>query len=60
VPPLFAPFTDAPLTDCGRPITTREHAAATAAAAELPDKNEGLCDGCKKRLVSERLASPGR
>ena len=45
---------------CGRPIATREHAAATAAATELPDKNDGLCDGCKRRLVSERLAAPGR
>ena len=45
---------------CGRPITTREHAAATATAAELPANGGDLCDVCKRRIVSERLASPGR
>ncbi len=45
---------------CGRPITTREHAAAMAAAWRLPEKDEGLCDVCKRRTTSERLASPGR
>ena len=45
---------------CGRPITTREHAAAMDAAWQLPEKDEGLCAVCKKRVVSERLAAPGR
>lgn len=44
---------------CGKPITTREHAAAMDAAWQLPEKDEGLCDVCKKRVTSERLASPG-
>lgn len=44
---------------CGRPITTEAHAAAMAAATTLPEKDHGLCDVCKKRVVSERLASPG-
>jgi hypothetical protein len=30
------------------------------AAWQLPEKDEGLCAVCKKRVVSERLASPGR
>jgi NADH dehydrogenase/NADH:ubiquinone oxidoreductase subunit G len=45
---------------CGRPITTREHAAAMIAATELPEMSSRLCDICKKRLTSERLAMPGR
>jgi NADH dehydrogenase/NADH:ubiquinone oxidoreductase subunit G len=45
---------------CGRPITTREHAAAMDAAWRLPEKDEGLCAVCKKRVLSERLAAPGR
>ena len=43
---------------CDRPITTRAHAEAMAAAVDLPEKNEGLCDACKKRVVSEHLATP--
>jgi len=45
---------------CGRPITTKAHAEAMAVAAELPAKSDELCDACKKRVLSERLASPGR
>jgi len=26
----------------------------------LPAKSDELCDACKKRVLSERLASPGR
>jgi NADH dehydrogenase/NADH:ubiquinone oxidoreductase subunit G len=44
---------------CGRPITTKEHAAAMAAGSDLPSKNNDLCDGCKARVTCERLASPG-
>jgi bidirectional [NiFe] hydrogenase diaphorase subunit len=45
---------------CGRPITTQAHAAAMAAGTDLPVKSNDLCDVCKARLTSERLASPGR
>jgi NADH dehydrogenase/NADH:ubiquinone oxidoreductase subunit G len=45
---------------CGRPITTKAHAAAMAAGTDLPVKSNDLCDVCKARLTSERLASPGR
>ncbi|MCX6363071.1 MAG: 2Fe-2S iron-sulfur cluster-binding protein [Actinobacteria bacterium] len=45
---------------CGRPITTEAHAATMAAKADLPVKSDHLCDVCKRRIVSERLASPGR
>jgi bidirectional [NiFe] hydrogenase diaphorase subunit len=44
---------------CGRPITTRAHAEAMAAAADLPVPSSDLCDVCKKRVTSERLATPG-
>jgi bidirectional [NiFe] hydrogenase diaphorase subunit len=44
---------------CDRPITTAQHAAAMAAGTDLPVKSDVLCDACKKRVVSERLASPG-
>jgi Fe-S-cluster-containing hydrogenase component 2 len=43
---------------CGRPITTRAHAEAMAAGADLPVESSDLCDACKKRVTSERLASP--
>jgi bidirectional [NiFe] hydrogenase diaphorase subunit len=45
---------------CGRPITTKDHAAAMAAGTDLPVKSDDLCDVCKARLTCERLASPGR
>ena len=45
---------------CGRPITTEAHAAVMATDAELPVESSDLCDVCKRRVVSERLASPGR
>jgi len=45
---------------CGKSITTKAHAAAMAAEADLPVKRNDLCDVCKARLTSERLASPGR
>jgi bidirectional [NiFe] hydrogenase diaphorase subunit len=45
---------------CGRPITTKAHAEAMAAGTDLPFESSGLCDGCKRRVVSERLAAPGR
>lgn len=44
---------------CGRAITTREHAAAMAAAAALIEKTDEVCDGCKRRVTSERLR-PGK
>jgi bidirectional [NiFe] hydrogenase diaphorase subunit len=44
---------------CSRPITTRAHDAAMAGAG-LPAKGGDLCDACKRRTVSERLATPGR
>jgi len=45
---------------CGRPITTKAHAEAMAAGAELPARSDELCDACKKRVLSEHLASPSR
>jgi NADH dehydrogenase/NADH:ubiquinone oxidoreductase subunit G len=45
---------------CGRPITTQALAAAMAADKELPAKVGELCDVCKRRVLSEQLASPGR
>jgi bidirectional [NiFe] hydrogenase diaphorase subunit len=45
---------------CEKPITTKAHAEAMAAATELPARSDELCDACKKRVLSERLASPGR
>ena len=45
---------------CGRPITTKAHAAAMAVGADLPVKSADLCDVCKARVTSERLASPRR
>jgi bidirectional [NiFe] hydrogenase diaphorase subunit len=44
---------------CGRAITTREHAGAMAASVELIEKTDEVCDGCKRRVVSERVR-PGR
>ena len=31
-----------------------------AAAVELTEQAGEFCDACKRRLVSERLAAPGR
>jgi bidirectional [NiFe] hydrogenase diaphorase subunit len=45
---------------CGRPVTTQALAAAMAADMELPAKAGELCDVCKRRVLSEQLASPGR
>jgi bidirectional [NiFe] hydrogenase diaphorase subunit len=45
---------------CGKPITTQALAAAMAADAELHKTTGDLCDVCKRRVLSERLASPGR
>jgi bidirectional [NiFe] hydrogenase diaphorase subunit len=45
---------------CGRPITTEAHAATIAADIHLREKTDGLCDICKRRVIGERLASPGR
>ena len=45
---------------CGRPITTKAHAAAMDAGSDLPVKSNDLCHVCKARITSERLASPGR
>ena len=45
---------------CDRPITTQALAAAMAAGKELPAKSGELCDACKRRVLSEQLASPGR
>jgi NADH dehydrogenase/NADH:ubiquinone oxidoreductase subunit G len=43
---------------CGRPITTEAHAAVMATDTELPVAGSDFCDVCKRRVVSERLASP--
>ena len=43
---------------CGRPITTAAHTAAMAAEADLRVKGSDYCDACKRRITSERLASP--
>jgi bidirectional [NiFe] hydrogenase diaphorase subunit len=45
---------------CGRPIATQALAAAMAADTELPVRSGDLCDVCKTRVTSERLASAGR
>ena len=45
---------------CDRPITTKAHAEAMAAGTDLPVKTSDLCDVCKARVTSERIASPGR
>jgi bidirectional [NiFe] hydrogenase diaphorase subunit len=45
---------------CDRPITTKAHAEAMAASTDLPVKSSDLCDSCKARVTSERIASPGR
>lgn len=45
---------------CGKPIATQAHAAAMAAEVELTEHAGEFCDACKKRVVSERLASPRR
>ena len=45
---------------CGRPITTKEHSATLDAEIHLREKTDGLCDVCKRRVIGERLASPGR
>ncbi len=45
---------------CGRPITTEAHAKVMAVAADQRVKGAEFCDVCKRRVTSERLASPGR
>lgn len=45
---------------CGRPITTRAHEAAMTAGTAMPPKSDDFCPVCRRRLVSGRLASPGR
>ena len=45
---------------CGRSITTKAHAAAMAAETDLPVKSNDLCEVCKRRLTSERVAAPRR
>lgn len=45
---------------CGRPITTEAHAAVMTTGTELAVAGSDLCDVCKRRVVSERLASPRR
>ena len=45
---------------CGRPITTEAHAAVMAAGAEPPVEGSDLCAVCRRRVASERLASPRR
>jgi NADH dehydrogenase/NADH:ubiquinone oxidoreductase subunit G len=44
---------------CGRPITTREHAAAMAAGPGLIEKSDQVCDGCRRRELSAHIGSPG-
>ena len=44
---------------CGRTITTAAHARAMAADVDLPAEGSALCDRCKARVMSGRLASPG-
>jgi bidirectional [NiFe] hydrogenase diaphorase subunit len=45
---------------CGRPITTREHAAAMSVGPGLIEKADEVCDGCKRRVLSEHIGTPGR
>ncbi len=45
---------------CGRPITTEAHAAVMAAETDQRVKSTDFCEVCKRRVTSERLASPGR
>jgi bidirectional [NiFe] hydrogenase diaphorase subunit len=44
---------------CGKPITTREHRKTIDAGISHKEDERDLCDACKKRIVSRRLASPG-
>jgi bidirectional [NiFe] hydrogenase diaphorase subunit len=44
---------------CDRPITTKAHGATLDAGIHLREKIDGLCDICKRRVIGERLASPG-
>jgi bidirectional [NiFe] hydrogenase diaphorase subunit len=45
---------------CARPITAKAHAEAMARMKDPPVQSSGLCDVCKARVTSERLASPGK
>ena len=45
---------------CGRPITTRDHSERIDPEIRLREKDVALCDPCKRRVTSERLATPGR
>jgi bidirectional [NiFe] hydrogenase diaphorase subunit len=45
---------------CGKPITTREYLETFDAGISHTEDERDLCDACKKRVVSKRLASPGR
>jgi bidirectional [NiFe] hydrogenase diaphorase subunit len=49
-----------PCQRCGKPITTKAHAEAMAAAVNKPLRSGELCSACKMRLASERLVSPRR
>ena len=44
---------------CGRPITTREHAATMTGGPQLLEKADEVCDGCKLRGSAERLRPLG-
>ncbi len=49
-----------PCEHCGRPITTREHAAAMAASQTHGiDGSDDLCDRCKRRVASAHLRPLG-
>jgi bidirectional [NiFe] hydrogenase diaphorase subunit len=43
---------------CGRPITTKAHSERIDPQLRLRESDVELCDACKRRRVSKRLASP--
>jgi len=47
-------------TRCGRPITTLDHRKRIDPEIRFREKDVALCDPCKRRLTSERVASPRR
>jgi NADH dehydrogenase/NADH:ubiquinone oxidoreductase subunit G len=45
---------------CGRAITTKAHRETIDPGIGHKEDERDLCDACKKRVVSKRLAPPGR
>jgi bidirectional [NiFe] hydrogenase diaphorase subunit len=45
---------------CGRSITTTDHRERIDPEIRLREKDVALCDPCRRRVASARLAAPGR